>query len=166
MSLAFKKSIPDISFDEALNDFKEFLSGQGLSNQLTWIFLEDVIFRGENIFIKTPVSNQSIARSYYKIGQKRNFGINLQAFCTLESQLCSYIYLPENDIDAQYSLMSNKALKYSVSKNLRAAKSITNTLKWKMLKLLSPELSSSDFDQHIPSKLSFLPKFSINAKMI
>jgi hypothetical protein len=34
MSLGIRKAIVDTSFDEAVNDFREFLTGQGVSNQL------------------------------------------------------------------------------------------------------------------------------------
>src|SRR5256885_6286733 len=120
MTLDSGKSVADTSFDEALDSFREFLSGQGLSTDLVWVFREDVIFQRERTFIKTPVpvENETRARACYELGQKRDFGINLQAFCLLESRPCCYILLPEDDLDAQYLLMSNISLKLSVWTNL------------------------------------------------
>ena len=168
MSLGAKKSAAETSFDEALTDFREFLLSQKLFTQLIWIFSEDVIFEAEHIYIKTPISNknEALAKDCYELGQKRNFGISLQAFCLFESQLCCYIYLPENDIDDQYSLMSNAALKYSVRTNLKEAESVSNVLKWKMMKLQNPKSNSFCKDNHIPSRISLMPEFRVYAPTI
>jgi hypothetical protein len=157
------KSVADTSFDEALDSFREFLSGQGVSTDFAWVFLEDVIFQDERIFIKTPLpaENESRARACYELGQKRGFGINLKALCLLESRTCCYILLPEDDLDAQYLLMSNVSLKLSVWTNLRKAESISNPVKWLALKLLNPKSQFSSFDDHIPSRQSLLPEHRV-----
>ena len=163
MTIGSGKSVTDTSFDEALDSFREFLSGQGLSTDLAWVFLEDVIFQDERIFIKTPIpsENETRAQACYELGQRRDFGINLQAFCLLESRPCCYILLPEDDLDAQYHLMSNIALKLSVWTNLRKAKSISNPIKWLALKLINRKSQFSSFDDHMPSKHSLLPEYRI-----
>jgi hypothetical protein len=71
--------------------------------------------------------------------------------------------LPEDDLDAQYSLMSNEALKYSVRTNLKEAKAVSNILKWKMLTLQNPKSNSFCIDNHIPSRISLLPEFRVYA---
>ena len=163
MTIGSGISVTDTSFDEALESFKDFLSGQGISADLVWIFREDVIFQTERIFIKTPIpaENESRARACYELGQKRDFGINLQAFCLLESRPCCYILLPEDDLDAQYLLMSNISLKLSVWKNLRKAESISNPVKWMALKLMNRRPQFSSPDDHIPSKHSLLPEYRV-----
>jgi hypothetical protein len=163
MTVGSGTSVADTPFDEALDSFREFLSGQGLSTDLVWVFREDVIFQRERIFIKTPVpaENESRARACYELGQKRDFGINLKAFCLLESRPCCYILLPEDDLDAQYLLMSNISLKLSVWTNLRKAESISNPVKWLALKLMNRKSQSSSPDDHIPSKRSLLPEYRV-----
>jgi hypothetical protein len=163
MTTGSGKSVADTSFDEALDSLREFLSGQGLSTHLIWVFREDVIFQGERIFIKTPwpAENEARARACYELGQKRGFGVNLKAFCLLESRPCCYILLPEDDLDAQYLLMSNISLKLSVWTNLRNAESISNPVKWLALKLMNPKSQFSGFDDHIPSKRSLLPEYRV-----
>ena len=153
----------ETSFDEALDSFKDFLSGQGLSTDVACVFREDVIFQREGIFIKTPIpaENESRARACYELGQKRAFGINLHAFCLLESRPCCYMILPEDDLDAQYLLMSNTSLKMSVWTNLREAESISSPGKWLVLKLINQKLRFSSPDDHIPSKHSLLPEYRI-----
>jgi len=161
MAVGYGKLVADTFFDEALISFKEFLSGQGLATDLVWVFREDVIFQRERIFIKSPVpaENESRARACYELGQKRDFGINLQAFCLLESHPCCYILLPEDDLDAQYLLMSNISLKLSVWTNLRNAESISNPMKWLALKLMNRRSQFSSPDDHIPSKGILLPEY-------
>lgn len=147
MTTGSGKSVAETSFDEALLRFREFLSGQGLSTGVAWVFHEDVIFQRERIFIKTPIpaENEIRARACYESGQKRDFGINLQAFCLLESRPCCYILLPEDGLDAQYLLMSNISLKLSVWTNLRKAEPISNLLKWQALKLWNRKAQLSRF---------------------
>ncbi len=163
MSLETNKLLAETSFDNALDGFREFLLSQKLPTDLIWIFCEDVIFQDDHTFIKTPVfnENESFARDCYELGQKRNFGISLHAFCLFESQPCCYIYLPEDNLDAQYLRMSNQSLKYSVKTNIKEAKTVSNILKWKMLKLQNPKSNSFCIDNHIPSRISLLPKFRV-----
>jgi hypothetical protein len=163
MTTGSGKSVTDTSFDEALGSFREFLSGQELSTDVAWVFREDVIFQGERIFIKTPVpaENESCARACYELGRKRNFGVNLQAFCLLESRPCCYVLLPEDDLDAQYLLMSNISLKLSVWTNLRKAESTSNPVQWLALKLMNRRAQFSSPDDHIPSKHSLLPEYQV-----
>lgn len=167
MSLGTKKQVADTPFDEALDDFREFLLSQELSADLIWIFSEDVIFQGESIFIKTPLSNENErrAKDCYELGQRRDFGIWLQAFCLFKSQPCCYIFLPENDLDSQYSLMSNESLKYSVWNNLKEAKPVSNILNWKITRLLNKKSHLFCSEIHIPSKFSLLPEFRVNEQL-
>ena len=69
MNLGTKKSVVETSFDEALDDFKEFLLSQKISTDLIWIFSEDVIFQNEHIYIKAPISNknEALAKDCYEL---------------------------------------------------------------------------------------------------
>src|SRR5215210_1049540 len=160
MTIRSGKSFADTSFDEALDSFREFLSGQGLSEDLVWVFREDVIFQRERIFIKTPVpaENEARAKACYELGQERNFGINIHAFCLLEFRPCCYIVLPEDDIDAERMLIPEVAVKYSVLSNLTKAELILNPVKWQMLRLLNYKSNINWFNEYIPSKYTLLPK--------
>jgi len=159
MTIGSGKSVVDTSFDEALEDFREFLSGQGLSPDLVWVFREDVIFQREHIFIKSPIpaENEARAKACYELAQKRNFGVNLRAFCLLEVYPCCYIVLPEDDMDAERKLMSKVAVKYLVLTNLTKAEPILNPVKWLMLSLLHRKSYIGGFDEYIPSKYTLLP---------
>jgi hypothetical protein len=154
------KSVAQTSFEEAKASFKSGLSNNGVSSDLLWVFREDVVFLYDRIFIRTPVSaeNESLARACYELGQKRDFGINLHGFCLLDSHLCSYIALHEDELESQYMLMSNQSVKYSWQTELREAQAISNALMWRIRAWQSSRARFSHFDNHIPSKHSLLPE--------
>lgn len=152
--------VKDTSYSEAIDSFKEFLSSQGLSSDLRWVFREDVIFRLGRIFIKTPLptENESRAEACYELGRKRDYGVVLQAFCLLESHPCCYVVLPTDDTDAQYMLVSNMAVKYLIRTDLVGAEPISNPLRWGLLRMLNRKSHIGSFDDHIPSRYSLLPE--------
>jgi hypothetical protein len=163
MTVGPGKSVSETSFDEATRSFEEFLSEQGLPSDLCWVFQEDVVFRGKRIFIKisNPTENWHQAEACYELGRSRNFGMNLHAFCLLESRPCCYVILPEGDLDAQYMLMANSLLKYSVWTDLREAEAVSNPLRWQMLRWRNPKSQFLSSDDHIPSKVSLLPEYRV-----
>jgi hypothetical protein len=154
------KSVAETSFEEARAYFKDSLSNNGVPSDLLWVFREDVIFLYDRIYIRTPVptENESLARACYELGQKREFGINLLGFCLLDSRLCSYIAIPQDDLDAQAMLMSKEGVKYSWRTELREAQAISNSLKWRIRAWQSSRARFSRFDNHVPSKRSLLRK--------
>ena len=88
----------------------------------------------------------------YELGRQRNFGVCLHAFCLLQSRLCCYVVLPEDDLDGERMLMSNVAVKYSVASNLREAQPIERSV-------ASSASGFDGFNSHIPSKRTLLPDF-------
>lgn len=63
-------------------------------------------------------------------------GIGLYAFCIWESRVGCTILLPEDELDAEYKLMSNEYLKMSIDINPDKAIVIENFLAWKLFKFL------------------------------
>ena len=155
------KPANETSFEEAQAYFKDCLSNNGVSSDLLWVFREDVIFLYDRIFIRTPVpiENEIRAKACYELGQKRDFGVNLHGFCLLDPLLCCYLALPKDDLESQYMLMSNVAVKYSWRTELPEAKSISNALMWRIRAWQSSRARFSHFDDHIPSKYSLLPEY-------
>jgi len=149
-------TIAETSFDQAKACFNEFLSREGVSNDLLWLFREDVVFQGDNILIRTPVprENDQLAENCYELGRQRNFGVALHGFCLFQSYLCCYLILPEDDLDAQYLLMSSVGVKYSVVSNPRKARSIKRSV-------AVSDLGVDGFNTHIPSKLTLLPMYPV-----
>jgi hypothetical protein len=125
------------NFHEAKQFFQNFLSEQGLSSDLLWVFGEDIICLPKRFLIKVPLpaENESFAEVCYNIGLERNLGLCLHAFCLLDGRPCCYIELPKDDLDAQYSLMGNLSLKCSVRNDLINAEPIDSFLVWQTYRL-------------------------------
>lgn len=125
------------SFDEAKQFFQNFLSEQGLSSDLLWVFGEDIICLPKRFLIKVPLpaENESFAEICYNVGRERDFGICLHAFCLLDGRPCCYVWLPEDDLDAQYSMMGNLSLKCNVRNDLTNAEPIDSFLAWQAHRL-------------------------------
>ena len=131
------------NFHEAKQFFQNFLSEQGLSSDLLWAFGEDIICLPKRFLIKVPLpaENESFAQACYDIGRERDFGLCLHAFCLLGGRPCCYIQLPKDDLDAQYSLMGNHSVKYSVRSDLINAEAVANPLLWQTYRLIEKVLS-------------------------
>ncbi len=125
------------NFDEAKQFFQNFLSGQGLSSDLLWVFGEDVVSLENRFLIKVPLpaENESFSEALYNVGRERDLGLCLHAFCLLDRRPCCYVQLPEDDLDAQYSLMGNLSLKCSVRNDLINAAPIDSFLLWQTYRL-------------------------------
>ncbi len=146
--------IAETSFDQAVDYFRHFLSSEGFPCELTWLFREDVIFKGDRILIKSPIAtnNLQLAADSYELGRQRKFGVCLHGFCTFESRLCCYVMLPEDDLDGERLLMSNVAVKFSVVTEPREAQAIRF--------VTSYDASDDGFNSHLPSKRTLLPDFA------
>ncbi len=134
------------NFHEAKQFFQNFLSEQGLSSDLLWVFGEDIICLPNRFLIKVPLpaKNESFAEACYNIGLERDFGLCLHAFCLLDGRPCCYVQLSEDDLDAQYSLMGNHSVKYSVRSDLINAEPVASSLLWQK-HLLTAKFSDSRF---------------------
>jgi len=134
------------NFREAKQFFQNFLSEQELSSDLLWVFGEDIISLPERFLIKVPLptENEPLAKALFDIGVERDFGLCLHAFCLLDGKPCCYVQLPEDDLDAQYSLTGNLSVKYSVRSDLINAKPVTNSLLWQKY-LLTAKFSDTRF---------------------
>ena len=147
------------SFYEAKQFFQNFLSKQGLSSDLLWVFGEDVISLENRFLIKVPLpaENESFAQACYDIGLERDFGLCLHAFCLLDGRPCCYVELPKDDLDAQYSLMGNLSLKCSVRSDLINAEPIESFLVWQTY-CLSEKFSDPRFStlEKLPFRKAYL----------
>ena len=144
----------DTSFREAKESFQSFLSGQGLSPDLVWLFREDVICRPGLFLIRVPLppENERLAEACYEVGRKRDLGICLHAFCLADSRPCCYVQLPGDDVEAQYMLMGNLSLKCSVRTRLLQAQPVRNPTVWFAKKWLA---RVSDTHVYVPDKLPY-----------
>lgn len=135
MSAEPKPEIP--SFSDATKQFRDFLAGQTLSPEFLWVFREDVVSRKRRILVKEPLPQESdkIVESLYETGRQRDLGIRLETLCLLGSHPCCYIWLPKDQMDAEYALLSVSKFIISVPTNLQRAESVRNPMIWRAHKL-------------------------------
>jgi hypothetical protein len=126
-------------FEEAKQNFSKFLVEQTTAENIVWLFKEDVIWQEKQVLINGRFSvseNERLAQKLYELGKVKDLGIGLYAFCIWESRVGCTILLPEDELDAEYKLMSNEYLKMSIDINPDKAIVIENFLAWKLFKFL------------------------------
>lgn len=119
-------------FDEAVNVLRNFLRQQGQSDTVLWIWRNSIISRrgsgsrmvaNRQIFIdRHALADDESIRQYYDAGVERGLGIALRVFCVADGTSLCYVYLPEDETAAGYSMMS--ALKCSIPTPCPTAKFI------------------------------------------
>lgn len=130
-------TLQNSSFSEAKNYFQKFLIQQNLSDDLLWLFLEDIIPQEDGLLVKVPIpfDNDKFAERCYEVGRERGLGVCFYAFALLNSHPCCYIQLPSDEIDAEHMLINNLDLKCSVRTDLLKAKPVNSSLSWSAYKL-------------------------------
>lgn len=151
-------ALPETSFSEAEEIFKKFLKNNEVNAEPKWVFREDVIIEGQDIAIRIPLpeDNRKRAEQCFNLGKKRNFGLAFLAFCSLNNHPCCYIQLPENELDAQHKLMSNRFVKFSCRIGMPEAKAIRNNLIWKIRQIFTNK-KNYGFEELVPSRTTLLP---------
>jgi hypothetical protein len=104
-------------FDEAVAALRNFLRQQGQNDTFLWIWRDSIIsgrgtgsrkIANRRIFIdRHALADDESIRKYYDAGVERGLGIALRVFCVADGHPLCYIYLPEDETAAQYSMMSS-----------------------------------------------------------
>lgn len=142
------------NFSEAVNYFRDFLGQNNISKNIVWLFREDVIRRGNQFLInrKSISGNDGFTENLFEFSRERNSAISLYAFCQFyESVGCSIISV-EDDIDAEYRLMSKESLKCSFKTKLDEAKLIKNDWIWRFYKTFADAESRKFCEDFLPFK--------------
>ena len=117
-------------FDEACRQFHEFLTGQGITGELAWVFRGDVSSHQRTLSVRLPLSadNTSRARDRYELGRQRGLGVWLQVFGRLGERPLCYVWLPADAEDASYAMLSG--LKMSVPETPLEVRPVISGLRW------------------------------------
>jgi len=131
MSAEPKPEIP--TFSNATKQFRDFLAGQNLSPEFLWVFREDVVWRKRRILVKEPLpkENDGIVEALYERGRQRDLGIRLETLCLLGSHPCCYIWLPKDQMYAEYALLLMSKFIISVPTDLKRAESVRKPVIWR-----------------------------------
>ncbi len=93
-------------FDESLVAFMNALDVHGFSTDLLWVFREDVTNCMRDYWIREPVpfANSTLARDYFEYGRRQGRGVTMEVACRLAGRSVCYVWVPEDDEDASYSM--------------------------------------------------------------
>jgi hypothetical protein len=127
---------PDLpqTLSAAEDKFGTFLATQNYPESIYWIMPGDVVVdtSRHHWVRKCGAEGPRYAALRYAVGLERNFGIKLQAICATESETFASVFVPENDVDAQYNLMG-RGLKLSCPVGRYSTSTVTNSLRWRIL---------------------------------
>jgi hypothetical protein len=124
------------SFETAVTNFKAFLVQQGYPPNLLWLTPDDIVFGGLRYFFwKGDASERtSHAKSGYESGLAANVGIAFEARCKTERWAICRVYIPNDDLDAQYRMIPKTGVKFSATVDPRPATEIESRIQWRLLK--------------------------------
>jgi hypothetical protein len=99
-----------------------------------WIFYGDVVAdtAGQFWVRERDVRASEQAEAQYSAGINKKRGIELNALCASELETFATVYVPTDDIDAQYRLIGC-GLKLKCGTPRRAALVVSNPIKWWLL---------------------------------
>ncbi len=139
---ADNSGVPDLdpklpeTFSDAERGFKRFLASQNYPDSICWLTPGDlVIAQNRHYWARKRGAKQSeIAALQYRFGVQRNLGILLEAVCATETETFARVFIPEDDIDAQYRLIG-RGLKLSCPVERYRMSAVTNPVHWLFLRL-------------------------------
>lgn len=98
-------------FEEATARLRAFLANQVLNSDVLWICREVFLEQWPRLYVKLPLHNESsLAERIYDEGVRRGIGVELQVFCFVEGRPCCYVWIPKDEIDATYRMLSGLKL--------------------------------------------------------
>jgi hypothetical protein len=139
-------------FGEAVQQFGGFLVSQGLSADVLWVFREDVCWRQQQLLVKVPVPEENIGDvgRLYNLGVNRGLGVRLEVLCLLGSRPCCYVWLPSDEEDASYALLSG--LKLSVPTEPVVAHAVSGGLLWRIYKWFERSEAFTGIVEQVPRR--------------
>lgn len=94
-------------FNHAVDEFLVFLRRGKITNQIEWIFPEDLQLVDGRFYVRVPIPGENLARARakYRDGLKRGFGIALSVICWIGDCAYSNVYVPDDEREAELHLM-------------------------------------------------------------
>ena len=151
-----KEDLP--SFGEAVAKFQRFLQEGGRPSTIRWIFREDVVERGRKVFVRMPLPNSAAeARRLYNKGVERDLGVHLDVYCFFNGLSLAYVWLPKDEEDASYRMLSGLKLSYPEDDEQRKIVGVRSNLHWNWLPWLERRDTSHKWADGIPRREAVAP---------
>ena len=130
-------------FQQAIDEFREFLRSQGHSDPLHWIAPGDVAFWGRQLLIRPGSGAEAHARRAFDWAQERGFGASIEAIAKLDQRICCFVFAPD-DAEEAASCFVAPPLTMKVRKDLRPARQPSRLLWWAATTLRSSRARCRD----------------------
>jgi hypothetical protein len=131
--MAIPSEIPD--FEIAVGRLQEFLRRQSFAfSGVQWIFQEDILFVGNEIYLRHPVpaKNIGLVQQIYTHARGVGIGVSLSAVCQAEDHIFCFIKAPRSYDEAAQSMISG--LKLSHTANLPTGHLVGSKALWGLYK--------------------------------
>jgi hypothetical protein len=143
-----------LDFPAAIQSYKQFLSEQGLSTDIVWVFREDVTVKRRRVWVRWPLppENPRLAEQRYEHGRNKGLGLRLDTFCLAGHRPCCYVWVPQDEIDADLDMSSE--LKMCVPTAPIHAKIMGSELLWLVITWLDLRWGCKDLGEELPQRHS------------
>ncbi|MBT6495404.1 MAG: hypothetical protein HOL01_12705 [Planctomycetaceae bacterium] len=88
----------------------------------------------------------------YEEGVRRGLGINLHVFCYLNARPLCYIWLPEDETDAEYRMLTGLKLSAPSEPGRQTVVGIRWKLRWVWLRWMERRISKHRWADDIPKQ--------------
>jgi hypothetical protein len=107
-------------FEETIVSFREFIKYQDAPDRIVWVAPEHTIccgFQEWKIF-QDECINESDIKAIYQAAREKFFGMRLCVLCTDSEISYCYLYVPVDEVDAEYNLLANGCVKMRVPEDM------------------------------------------------
>jgi hypothetical protein len=128
------------NFEDAAADFARFAVSQGFPPNLLWVKADNVLlgrWKGRWIYFiwkDDPAKRQQVAKAEYESAISRNIGVAFEGKFKTDRWTICRVYVPVNDLDAQYRMIPQTGLKLNVAVEPLPAMLLRNRMLWQLLK--------------------------------
>jgi hypothetical protein len=99
------------SFEKGTASLRAFLGNQCLNSDVLWICRDVFLEQWPKLYVKLPLHDESsLAERIYNEGVSRGNRVEIQVFCFVEGRPCCYVWIPKDEIDANYRMLSGLKL--------------------------------------------------------
>lgn len=97
------------------------------------------MFWGLRYFLRKgdPSEHARYAKAEYERAITRDIGIALQAECKTERWAICRVYVPKDDIDAEYRMIPKTGVKITATVDPKPATEVDSRIQWRLLKWLA-----------------------------
>jgi hypothetical protein len=132
--------------------FLRFIEEQGYSNELVWVFREDVTNCRREYWVRAPVPkiNPQLVQHLYEFGRRQELGVTLEVLCRVEGRSACFVWVPKDKLDAEYAMQG--PLKFKVPMNPVDASMVRSSFLWRWRCWLNKWRLCATLSELLPSR--------------